>query len=228
MRISEMFYSIQGEGFLCGVPSFFVRTTGCNLRCSFCDSPHTSWNPEGEEHSLDKIMEIAAKHPSRHVVITGGEPYLQNELPELCDRFKDAGYHITIETAGTVFKPLHADLLSISPKLSNSIPRLLDDGKHAQRHDAARMNAEVLRSLIAQGDYQLKFVVDAPDDLKEIEFFLKEIGGVERSRVLLMPQGITRKELDERSGWLVEYCKKQNYRYCPRLHIELYGNKRGT
>jgi len=90
------------------------------------------------------------------------------------------------------------------------------------------MNAEVLRSLIAQGDYQLKFVVDAPDDLKEIEVFLKEIGGVERSRVLLMPQGITRKELDERAGWLVEYCKQQNYRYCPRLHIELYGNKRGT
>lgn len=228
MRISEMFYSIQGEGFLCGVPSLFVRTTGCNLRCSFCDSPHTSWNPEGEEHSLNEIMEIAARYPSSHVVITGGEPYLQNELPELCDRFKDAGYHITIETAGTVFRPLHADLLSISPKLSNSIPRLLDDGKHAQRHDAARMNAEVLRSLIAQGDYQLKFVVDAPDDLKEIEVFLKEIGGVERSRVLLMPQGITRKELDERAGWLVEYCKQQNYRYCPRLHIELYGNKRGT
>ena len=228
MRISEMFYSIQGEGFLCGVPSLFVRTTGCNLRCSFCDSPHTSWNPEGEEHSLNEIMEIAARYPSRHVVITGGEPYLQNELPELCARFKDAGYHITIETAGTVFRPLHADLLSISPKLSNSIPRLLDDGKHAQRHDAARMNAEVLRSLIAQGDYQLKFVVDAPDDLKEIEVFLKEIGGVERSRVLLMPQGITRKELDERAGWLVEYCKQQNYRYCPRLHIELYGNKRGT
>ena len=228
MRISEMFYSIQGEGFLCGVPSLFVRTTGCNLRCSFCDSPHTSWNPEGEEHSLNEIMEIAARYPSRHVVITGGEPYLQNELPELCDRFKDAGYYITIETAGTVFRPLHADLLSIRPKLSNSIPRLLDDGKHAQRHDAARMNAEVLRSLIAQGDYQLKFVVDAPDDLKEIEVFLKEIGGVERSRVLLMPQGITRKELDERAGWLVEYCKQQNYRYCPRLHIELYGNKRGT
>jgi len=228
MRISEMFYSIQGEGFLCGVPSLFVRTTGCNLRCSFCDSPHTSWNPEGEEHSLNEIMEIAARYPSRHVVITGGEPYLQNELPELCDRFKDAGYHITIETAGTVFRPLHADLLSIRPKLSKSLPRLLDDGKHAQRHDAARMNAEVLRSLIAQGDYQLKFVVDAPDDLKEIEVFLKEIGGVERSRVLLMPQGITRKELDERAGWLVEYCKQQNYRYCPRLHIELYGNKRGT
>jgi len=87
MRISEMFYSIQGEGFLCGVPSLFVRTTGCNLRCSFCDSPHTSWNPEGEEHSLNEIMEIAARYPSRHVVITGGEPYLQNELPELCDRF---------------------------------------------------------------------------------------------------------------------------------------------
>jgi 7-carboxy-7-deazaguanine synthase len=81
---------------------------------------------------------------------------------------------------------------------------------------------------MAQAEHQLKFVVDAPADLKEIEIFLQELGGVERNRVLLMPQGITRKELDDRAEWLVEYCKRENYRYCPRLHIELYGNKRGT
>lgn len=228
MRISEMFFSIQGEGLLAGVPSFFVRSTGCNLRCSFCDSPHTSWSPEGEDYSIDQVLEAAAKFPANHVVVTGGEPFLQNDLADLCQRFKEAGYHITIETAGTIFKPVPCDLYSISPKLGNSVPSQPEGGKQALRHEQTRINVTALRQFLQEKEYQLKFVVEKPSDLDEIHSLLNELGPVQKSRVLLMPEGITREELDQRSAWLVECCKKENFRYCPRLHIELFGNKRGT
>ena len=123
MRISEIFYSVQGEGSLVGVPSVFVRTSGCNLRCSWCDTPYTSWNPEGEDLSVSDILDRAAEYPAaRHVVITGGEPMIAPGIAELSQRFRERGMHITFETAGTVFAPVACDLMSISPKLSNSTP----------------------------------------------------------------------------------------------------------
>ena len=123
MKIADLFFSIQGEGRLTGVPSAFVRTTGCNLRCSFCDSEYTSWRPEGETVTVADVLARLAAFPTRHVVVTGGEPLLAADIGLLCAGLRDRGYHITVETAATLFKPIACDLASLSPKLSNSTPR---------------------------------------------------------------------------------------------------------
>src|SRR5215469_9962101 len=79
LKIAEIFYSLQGEGSLVGVPSVFVRTSGCNLRCVWCDTPYTSWHPEGEERTLPSIVAEVEQYPARHVVVTGGEPMIAPE-----------------------------------------------------------------------------------------------------------------------------------------------------
>src|ERR1700757_2040060 len=168
LRIAELFYSVQGEGSLVGVPSFFIRTSGCNLRCAWCDTPYTSWQPEGAELSLDQIMDQVKAHPARHAVVTGGEPMIAPEIIPLCERLRSAGLHITMETAGTVFKPVACDLMSISPKLSNSTPA----GNWAAQHERLRINPDVLRQLMARYEYQLKFVIAAPQDLNEVHQLL--------------------------------------------------------
>lgn len=231
MRIAEIFHSIQGEGRLAGAPSVFIRTSGCNLRCVWCDTPYTSWAPEGEDRSLHEIMQIIAgarRHSARHAVVTGGEPLLAREIEELTARLQRDGFHVTIETAATVFKPVACDLMSLSPKLANSTPWERDGGKFARMHEDSRLNIPVIRQFIGGYDYQLKFVVEKPADAAEIEDLLARLGPVDRNRVLLMPQGRTREELAARAPWIVELCKERGFRYAPRLHIELWGDKRGT
>lgn len=228
MRISEIFYSIQGEGSLAGMPSVFVRTTGCNLRCTWCDSPHTSWKPEGHLATLDEIIDRISDFPAAHVVLTGGEPLLAAEVEALTERIRDAGYHLTIETAGTVFREVTCDLASISPKLSNSTPWEQESGRFAERHERTRLDLQVIRRLISRFDYQLKFVVDSPRDLPEIDALILQLETVEPRQVLLMPEGTTREALEAHSSWIVEVCKQRGYRFCPRLQIALFGNVRGT
>jgi 7-carboxy-7-deazaguanine synthase len=227
MRIAEIFYSVQGEGRLAGVPSAFVRTSGCNLRCHFCDSPYTSWEPEGERLAVEEVLKRLAGFPTRHAVVTGGEPLIAPGIEELCAALRERGYHITIETAATVFKPVACDLASLSPKLANSTPWQRDGGRFAVRHDRLRLQPDVIRAFLGRYDYQLKFVIDRPADVSEVLVILELLPGVDPSRVLLMPQGITPEELRDRAPWMVEECKKYGFRYCPRLHIELYGNQRG-
>ena len=227
MKISEIFYSIQGEGILTGVPSVFVRTSGCNLRCTWCDTPYTSWNPEGDDLSLDDILADVRGRGSAHVVVTGGEPMIQPDIVQLTQRLKDLDLHITIETAGTVYKPVTCDLMSISPKLANSTPLQREDGRWAAQHDRLRYQPDVLKQLLADYPYQLKFVVSDPGDLAEIEAILKETGA-DRSRVVLMAEGTNSETLSERARWLVDICKREGFRYGPRLHIDIYGNKRGV
>src|SRR5438477_12914344 len=140
MKVAELFYSIQGEGKLAGVPSFFVRASGCNLRCTWCDTPYTSWEPEGREISVAEILSAAREHPARHVVITGGEPMIMPDVVELAAAFKREKYHVTIETAATVYKPLELDLASLSPKLANSTPWDREGGKFAEAHEKNRIN----------------------------------------------------------------------------------------
>ncbi len=228
MRIAEIFFSVQGEGRLVGVPSAFVRTSGCNLRCWFCDSGYTSWEPEGENRSLTEILAQLAEYPTRHVVITGGEPLLAPDLEELCTHLRQREYHITIETAATVFKPVECDLASLSPKLSNSTPYQRESGRFAERHELMRLRPDVILAFMERSDYQLKFVIDKPADVGEVLELLKLLPEIDYSKVLLMPQGVTREELESRGPWLVEECKKHGFRFCPRLHIELFGNRRGT
>src|SRR5947209_6068629 len=104
MKISELFFSLQGEGKLTGVPSTFIRASGCNLRCTWCDTPYASWNPEGETLSVPQILDAVAKYPATHIVLTGGEPMIMPDIAELCSALKEKNYHITIETAATVFE----------------------------------------------------------------------------------------------------------------------------
>ncbi|HTD44800.1 MAG TPA: 7-carboxy-7-deazaguanine synthase QueE [Bryobacteraceae bacterium] len=227
MKIAEIFYSIQGEGMLAGVPSVFVRTSGCNLRCTWCDTPYTSWKPEGSDMPLDAILAEARSHAATHVVVTGGEPMIVDDVVPLTHAMKDSGMHVTIETAGTVHQPVACDLMSISPKLANSTPHDREGGRWAAQHDRLRYQPEVLKKLMADYAYQLKFVVAAPDDLEEIENILKETGA-DRSRVVLMAEGTDTETLRDRGRWLADICKREKFRYGPRLHIDLYGNQRGV
>jgi 7-carboxy-7-deazaguanine synthase len=223
VKISEIFYSLQGEGGLVGMPSIFVRTSGCNLRCRWCDTPYTSWNPEGEEMSIDAIMAKVRALPATFAVVTGGEPMIAPGIGELTARLKRAGMHVTIETAGTVWSEVTCDLLSISPKLSNSTP----EGSFAAQHERLRIQPPVMAKLIAAHDYQMKFVIAERSDLAEIKALVKSLG-VPRRNVILMPEGVDIAVLRERTTWVAEICKVEGYRFTPRLHVELYGNKRGV
>lgn len=228
MRISEIFYSIQGEGRLLGVPSVFVRTSGCNLRCRWCDTPYTSWQPEGKTWSVKNILGEVVKYPTRHVVITGGEPLLAPEIEELTLQLRRRGAHITIETAATIYKPLAGDLISLSPKLANSTPWKRSKGDFAAMHDKRRLNYLVMQQFIDGYDYQLKFVVDRKEDVDEVRAVVGQLQHVDAAKVMLMAQGIKQEELAHKARWIVESCKRYGYSYTPRLHIQLFGNRRGT
>jgi 7-carboxy-7-deazaguanine synthase len=231
MLISEIFYSVQGEGELVGVPSVFLRTSGCNLRCRWCDTPYASWNPEGTEMSIDAIIEEVNKHPAAHVVLTGGEPMVARGIHELAARLRALGKHITIETAGTVAPGgIACDLASLSPKLANSTPASGSiDPAWISRHEKTRLRAEILCEWISAYPYQLKFVVSSASDLAEIESVVASTGlEIPPSKILLMPEGIVPSALDERRAMLVELCLSKGHRLCDRLHIRLFGNTRGT
>lgn len=240
LRIQERFVSVQGEGALVGVASSFVRISGCNLRCVWCDTPRTSWAPEGEREQLGALLEWCAEGP-RHVVVTGGEPLLFSASASLCRGLRAAGHHVTVETAGTVWcEGLEADLISISPKLGHSTPwaRAKAEAKPslAQMHERARLDHAVLRRLLADFEWQLKFVVRAGDaaalreDLVEIEALLAElqIPSAQRERVLLMPEGTDSASLHAGYRRLVEACVSAGMRIGLRLHIDLFGHTPGT
>lgn len=212
---------------LVGVPSVFVRTSGCNLRCTWCDTPYTSWQPQGQEQPLQAILETVASFRCDHVVVTGGEPMIAPEIVQLTERLRRAGLHITMETAGTVYASVTCDLMSISPKLSNSVPLDRENGRWAAQHERLRYQPDILRRLMTDYPYQLKFVVAQPEDMAEIEAIRKELAATP-SNIVLMPEGTRREIIRERGLWLAEVCKNTGYRYSPRLHIDLWGDKRGV
>lgn len=231
MRIAEIFYSIQGEGELTGVPSVFVRTSGCNLRCAWCDTPYASWEPEGSEMEIGEIIAEVERHPARFVVLTGGEPMVAKGIHELAGELRGRGKHITIETAATVTPGgIACDLASLSPKLSNSTPR---DGTiepaWVRRHEERRLQPGVIREWVGAYRHQLKFVVSGSAQLAEIEALLaRVVPEIPPERVQLMPEGRSVAEFRARAPMLVEACKARGYRYCDRLQIGLFGDTRGT
>ncbi len=227
MKIAEIFYSIQGEGSLVGAPATFVRTSGCNLRCVWCDTPYTSWEPEGEEVAIEEILARVARFRSHYTVVTGGEPMIAPGIVPLTEALRQMGQHVTVETAGTVFAPVDCHLMSISPKLGNSTPLARDGGRWAARHDRLRIQPSVLRRLMAAYHYQLKFVVEQEEDIAEIRDLVTQLRA-NPQQVILMPEGVDAELLRERALWLVEACKQEGYRYSPRLQVELYGNRRGV
>ncbi|MGE0001310.1 MAG: 7-carboxy-7-deazaguanine synthase QueE [Fimbriimonadaceae bacterium] len=227
LRIAEVFASIQGEGIWSGVPSAFVRVSGCNLRCSWCDTPYASWNPEGP---IREVSDIAAEVHGlrvRHVVLTGGEPMLFDAIEPLARDLSERGHVVTVETAGTVFREISCDLMSVSPKLANSTPV----GAEADRHETVRSELAPLIRLLGHYDCQLKFVVQASTaepDVAEIESLVETLGWDRPDRVLLMPEGRNRKAVRDGLAVLAPYVASRGWRLCPRLHIELYGDTRGT
>ncbi|MDA7950381.1 MAG: 7-carboxy-7-deazaguanine synthase QueE [Pirellulaceae bacterium] len=228
MKICEIYSSRQGEGRLTGIESTFIRTSGCNLRCWFCDTPYASWQPEGDDLSVDQILDTVDKKAPDHIVITGGEPMLFAEMIPLCHELRLRGKHITIETAGTLYLPLACDLMSISPKLASSAPSVTEYPKWNSRHHRNRHVPKVIHQLINQYRYQLKFVVDQKSDCLEIEHYLEEFPDIQEKNIWLMPQGRTAQELEAREKWLKDYCLQQGFHYCPRKHIQWYGTVRGT
>jgi 7-carboxy-7-deazaguanine synthase len=230
VRIAELYSSIQGEGQFAGTPSVFVRTTGCNLRCWFCDTPFTSWKAEGQHVEVLELVRQVQAFGVEHVVLTGGEPLLQPGSELLCEQLLAAGHFVTIETAGTVFRPAPASLMSISPKLANSSPARVGSAeamRWQQRHDQSRSRPDVISRFVASCEYQFKFVVDEPSDLKEITDYLASWPQVPGDRVWLMPQARTRAELESRSDWLEIEAARRGYRFSSRWQIAEFGNQRG-
>jgi len=225
MRVSEIFYSLQGEGFLVGVPSVFVRLAGCSLRCRWCDTKYAWDEAAGAYYSVERIVRTVRRWPCNFVVVTGGEPMInpdlatKSDLPELANALKACDKHITIETAGIAFVPdMPCDLMSISPKLSNSTPA---EPQLAAMHEDSRLDIAVLRELIDNYSYQLKFVVDTQADLAEIQQTIEEVGNVDTAKVMLMPQAKTRDELLAKSPMVAEMCKKAGFAFCQRLQLLL-------
>ena len=237
LPINELFYSLQGEGKLAGVSTVFVRTSGCNLRCWFCDSYHTSWEPTHAWMELDDIIEEVASYDADHVVLTGGEPMMHEAAVELLDRLGERGYHTTVETNGTIYRDAHIDLASISPKLASSTPTAdrdpAGDGEWAERHEERRIELDELARLVDTYESQLKFVVTGPEDMAEITDLVERVRNatatqVADSDVLLMPEGVTREDLEETRTVVAELAMEHGYRYTPRLHVNLWNDAPGT
>lgn len=241
MNISELFFSIQGEGKRTGVPSFFIRTNKCNLRCMFasgnlCDTPYTSWTPEDEQNigelRIDDIINEYKSSGAKEAVITGGEPTLQHEeLYDLCSKLKDEGAYITLETNGTIEGRFleYIDLISVSPKLKSSTPY---DTKYEKMHLQNRINLDVLKifhehTIKENKSIQWKFVYCNEKDIDEILLLQKKVGFA-NSDIYLMPEGITEKDISVKRKELAEVCKKYHFNYTERLHILIWGSKRGV
>ncbi len=217
---------MQGEGFLAGVPSVFVRLAGCPLRCRWCDTKYAWDQRAGQDYTITDIVQTVQRWPCKFIVITGGEPMINSDLPQLVRQLKAADKHITIETAGIAYIPdMPCDLISISPKLSNSTP---EDSKLAAIHKDSRLDIGILRELIDNYNYQLKFIVDLETDLPEIQQTLEKIGNVDFKKVMLMPQAATREELLAKSSMVAEICKHTGFIFCQRLQILLWNNEKGT
>jgi 7-carboxy-7-deazaguanine synthase len=230
MLISEIFYSLQGEGELTGVPSVFIRASGCNLRCNWCDTMYASWNPEGIQMSLEEIICKVDSFSAQHCVLTGGEPMAAKGIHDLAQALKARGKHITIETAATVApNGIACDLASLSPKLRNSTPdnRLPDSWR--SKHEELRRQPAVIREWLQRYPFQLKFVVTGGADVAEIQELLADLNvNIPPVKVLLMPEGASEEAIRRNAATLVELCKRHGYRYTDRLHVKLFGNTRGT
>lgn len=238
LPINELFYSLQGEGKLAGVPSVFIRTSGCNLRCWFCDSYHTSWEPTGAWLTLDEIVEnVTSYETAEHVVLTGGEPMIHDECVSLLNKLATQGYHTTVETNGTIYQDASIDLASISPKLVSSTPTTdrdpKGDGEWAEKHEQRRIDMDALGNLVDEYESQLKFVVTGREDMAEIKELVERVRAntvtsVADEDVLLMPEGMTRDQLDETRNLVAELAQEYGYRYTPRLHVDLWNDEPGT
>ena len=163
-------------------------------------------------------------------LLTGGEPMVARGLHELAARLLEMGKHVTIETAATVGPDgVSCSLASLSPKMSNSTPGAEASPEWRERHEATRLQHDVIRQWIDGYDAQLKFVICRGEDIDEVVSLLEELGrDVPPECVLLMPEGVHTSRLDAQSATIADACKEYGFRYCDRLHIRLSGNERRT
>jgi 7-carboxy-7-deazaguanine synthase len=216
----EIFSSIQGEGPRAGQRALFIRLSGCNLRCNFCD---TKYSYTGKEFDNNYIIKEIQKYNGNLIVITGGEPLLQK--PELIDLFKKMAYNnlhhiIQFETNGTIEPFVINDDIPwptfrnveyvVSPKMGN-------------------IKFEILRSFKKNtyGRFWFKFVIEKKDDLDNVTSIV-DVVGIDKDRVYLMPEGVEDAELKKKAPMIFEYCVEKGYRFSHRLQVWLYGKKRGV
>lgn len=249
VQVIDIHTCLQGEGKYMGVPHILIRMSGCNLNCQFgetiCDTAYASWRPEAGKYTLQQIDNFLQDHFEHFgkVFITGGEPTInQHLLAQIVDVCKEYDYFVAIETNGTnVFRIPGIDFVTVSPKLSSSLPRpgttvdLLDEDYEVQivdydKHQRNRVNTDALKNIIREystqyKDYQFKFVITNERDLKEVES-VKNIAQIPRSKIWLMPEGITPEQIALKRPWVMETAIENGYNYSDRLHILAYGNKR--
>jgi len=223
----EIFHSIQGEGIGAGRPAVFLRLALCNLACLWCDTRYT-WDWEHYDQrrevvaaSVDEAEEGIRRYGCPNLVVTGGEPLVQQRaLTPMLERLKNGGFWIEVETNGTIVpgkKLLElVDHWSVSPKLENSGNTL-----------PARENPRAYRLFRNLPSAHFKYVLEKPDDLAEIRALLAKYE-LPADRIVLMPQAQDRDTLLERSRWLVEICKSEGYLFSTRLQVLLWGNRRGV
>jgi 7-carboxy-7-deazaguanine synthase len=220
--VSEIFFSLQGEGQLAGVPSAFVRLAGCELRCRYCDTPYAWDAAAGQPMTLGQIAEQVGRFNRRHIVITGGEPLLADRLNDLIDELRRDNRHVTLETSGITYRSVRCSLVSISPKLSASVTE-----QNTGTGPADRLDLNAIQRYIYYHEYQLKFVVRDPSELAEVEAVLSKLREIDRGKVYLMPQARTREEYRMYAPAVAAMCLEQGFRFSPRLQLELWDNQRG-
>lgn len=235
MKIVEEFYTLQGEGKFLGVPSYFVRTTGCNLRCvwknpdnsvTLCDTPYTSFRPEkGYAVTAVDILRKMQSLPTNHIVLTGGEPTIQPDAEEIVQYLGLKGFQVTVETNGTKFMDAPKAFMSISPKLKSSYGAQPGTEEH-KLHTANNHFVFVLQQYTQKNDYQVKFVYNEPEDFKQITQLQRQLD-IPQTNVYVMPQGVSQVQFQERQKQLFNLCMEAGYNYTPRMHIDIFGNKRG-
>jgi len=217
-RVAEVFHSIQGEGVTAGLPAVFVRLQGCSVGCQWCDTKY-SWDPAaGREVDLADLLEEIAAFAGDRVVVTGGEPLESPLFTPLLAALAARPLAVEVETSGTLAPhPDHPRGIqwNVSIKLAGSgVP------------DARRICPDAIAAF-RERDAWWKFVVAAPDDLAEV-LGLTARFALPRVRILLQPEALRREDLIERSAWVVEACKRHGFRYSPRLHVMLWGARRGV
>ena len=221
----EIFRSIQGEGVSAGTPTVFLRLATCNLACSWCDTKYTwDWdsydiNQELMPLPVHDIQRRIVEFDLRHLVITGGEPLLQQrELTPLMRSLADGGFRIEVETNGTI-APSSEMLASITQW--NVSPKIASSGNSRARREAPGS----LTSFVDMDNAFWKFVIVSREDVNEASHLAGRYG-VPAERVILMPEGVDADVLTERGTWLAEECFKRGFRFSTRLHIYLWGNER--
>ncbi len=226
LKVSEIFRSLQGEGPSAGAPAVFLRLGVCNLRCTWCDTPYTwdfdrfDYDSEVRLASVDAVVRELGELSDQRLVITGGEPMLQQDaLAALLARLPSE-LPVEVETNGTLAPSAalaaRVNQWNVSPKLSNS-------GEPLKR----RLRSPALAALSETGRAFLKLVIVSESDLEEADALMRELAWP-KQRVLLMPEATSPTELAERSAWVAEACRVRGVRFSTRLHVALWGGRRGT